>query len=169
MVVANITPTAETDGLLYSNAVPLTPTEADLWGGASVQSPDPIPTTYNCAILAVVKLSANGLIVGNNTYVVMQVDLGDGTWIDLNWCVWNGTQGSVTFVFSNGVAGANTLQQTRNLGSPPNPQANGSNQLVLGGRVRFVGQASFSGGSSSLAGVTTQVQATIRYKLLPLE
>jgi hypothetical protein len=167
-ILASATPTAETDGIVYSKSVPLTSNEADLWGGVGVQSPDPIPATYGAAIIAVVQLSINGLIVANNTYIGMQIDLGDGVWIDLNWCVWTGSQGSATFVFSNGVAGANTIQQSRNSGSPPNPQANGSNQLTLGGRIRFVGQTQQSGGSSSLAGVTTQVSATIKYKLLPL-
>ena len=166
MITANVTPTNETDGILYANATPLTSTEADLW--SSAQSPDPIPTVYGAAIIAVVTLSINGLVVANNSYVVMQMDMGDGTWIDLNWAVWTGNQGTAIFVFSNGVAGADTIQQTRNAGAAPNPQANGSNQLALGGRVRFVGKSLFSGGSSSLAGVTTSVSATIRYKLLPL-
>lgn len=168
MAAANIVPTAETDGLLYSSATPLTSTEADLWN--SLQTPDhPIPTTFGCAILAIIQLSINGIIVGNTTYIVMQVDLGDNVWVDLNWLIWTGTQGSATFLFSNGVAGANTLQQTRGVGQPPTPQANGSNQLPLGGRVRFVGKSTPVGGSSSLAGVPTAVSATIRYKLLPLE
>jgi hypothetical protein len=165
---ANITPTAETDGTAYAVSVPLTSTEADLAGGVGVQSPDPIPTTYNSAIIAIIQLTINGLVVGNNTYVVMQIDLGDGVWVDLNWCVWSGGQGTATFVFSNGIAGANTIQQSRNAGATPNPAANGSNQLVLGGRIRFVGKSTFVGGSSSLAGVTTSVLATIQYKLLPL-
>lgn len=163
---ANINPTAGSDGLLYANAVPLTATEVSL--GDAAKTPDPIATEFGQAIVAVVQLSINGLIVANSTYVVMQMDLGDGVWIDLNWCFWNGNQGSATFVFSNGVAGANSFQQTRNSGGVPNPQTNGANQMCLGGRIRFVGKSTFSGGSSSLAGVTTSVSATIRYKLLGL-
>ncbi len=168
MVTANIVPAAETDGTLYSSAIPLTPNEADLWGGAGAQGPDPIPTSYGAAIIAIVQLSINGNIIGNSTYVVLQMDLGDGAWVDLNWLVWTSTTGSATFVLSNGVAGANTIQQSRNAGAVPNPQTNGSNQLCLGGRLRFVGKAQMTGGSSSSPGVTTQVTATIRYKLLPL-
>lgn len=164
----NITPQAETDGIAYSVAVPLTSTEADLWGGTGAQSPDPIPTTFGEAMLAVVQLSINGIVTGNTTYVVMQQDLGDGVWLDMNGAVWTANQGSATFIFSNGIAGANTIQQTRNSGQPPTPQANFSNQLALGGRIRFVGKSNFVGGSSSLAGVTTSVLTTIRYRLQPL-
>ncbi len=166
MTTANILTTAETDGILYSNVVPLTATEADLFGGAGANSPDPIPTTYGAAILAVVQLAANGIITGNSTYLVMQMDLGDGVWVDMNWIVWTQVQGTAVFVFSNGVAGADTFQQSRNAGAVPNPQASGSNQLALGGRIRFVGKTLMTGGSSSAPGVTTQVTATIRYKLL---
>lgn len=165
---ANIIPLAQTDGTLYSSAVPITFTEADLWGGTGANSPDPIPTTYGEAICAVVQLSINGHIVGNNTYVVMQQDMGDGVWIDLNGLVWTGSDGGATFVFSNGIAGANVLQQTRSVGQPPTPQANFSNQLALGGRIRFVGKTTTVGGSSSLAGTTAGVSVTIRYRLQPL-
>jgi hypothetical protein len=168
MAQANIVPTAGSDGVVYSNAVPLTLNEADLFGGSGAQLPDPIPTEYGAAIIAVVQLSINGIIVANTTYVVMQVDLGDGVWIDANWAVFTQNQGTATFVFSNGVAGAGTFQQIRNPGQPPSPQSIGSNQIPLGGRIRFIGKSTFTGGSSSLAGVTTAVSATIRYKLLGL-
>lgn len=167
-MAANIIPTAPTDGIAYAVAVPLTSTEADLWGGTGVQVADPIPTTYGAALIAVVQLAANGIITGNSTYIVMQMDMGDGVWVDLNWLFWNQVQGSATFVFSNGVAGALTFQQSRNSGQVPNPQANGSNQMVLGGRIRFVGKTVMTAGSSSAPGVATQVTATIRYKLLGL-
>lgn len=162
----NITPTAAIDGVLYASAVPLTPTEAVL--GDATQVPVAIPTTYGEAIAAVIQLSITGIMAGNSTYVVMQMDMGDGVWVDMNWLVWTGTQGSATFVFSNGVAGANVFQHSRNVGQVPQPQANGSNQLALGGRIRFVGKTVMTGGSSSLAGVPTQVSVTIRYKILGL-
>ena len=168
MAVANITPIAETDGILYANAVPLTSSEADLFGGTGANSPDPVPTVFGAAIIAVVKLSTNGLVTGNSTFVFLQQDLGDGVWVDINWCFFNQVQGSATFVFSNGVAGADTFQQSRNSGSAPSTQANGSNQLALGGRLRFTGFAVMTGGSSSAPGVSTQITTTIRYKLLPL-
>ena len=166
----NIIPTVPTDGVLYANAVPLTTTEASLNGGTGVETTDPIPVAYGQAIVATVRLSINGLIVGNNTYVVMQTDLGDGIWVDVAWIVWTGTQGTPTFVMSAGGAGAmnNAFQQSRQSGQFPQPQAAGSNALVLGGRVRFVGKTTMVGGSSSVQGTTTAVSATIRYKVLGL-
>ena len=94
--------------------------------------------------------------------------LGDGVWVDICWLVWNGSQGSATFVMSNGIAGANVFQQTRQSGQPPTPQTSGSNQLTLGGRIRFVGKTTMVGGSSSVSGSPTAVSATIRYRLQPL-
>ncbi len=166
MTTANITPTAGSDGVTYSTAVPITTTEADL--GDGVLSPRPIATTFGEAILAVITLTINGIVTANNTYIVMQQDMGDGVWVDMNWLVWTGNQSSATFVFSNGIAGANTFQQSRIAGAAPSPQANGQNQLALGGRIRFVGKSLFSGGSSSLAGLTTSVLATIKYRLQPV-
>jgi hypothetical protein len=166
----NLIPTAATDGVIYSSNVPITGTEADLWGGSGVQVPDPIPVAYGAGLIAVVQLVINGHLTGNNTYVVMQADLGDGVWVDLNWLVWTGTDASVpvVFVFSNGVAGANSFQQSRIAGQSPNPQQSGANQMVLGGRIRFVGRTTSVGGSSSLSGVATAVIANIRYKVLGL-
>ena len=167
---SSITPTAPIDGVAYATAVPLTSTEAVL--GDALEVPTIIPTTYGEAIVAVVKISLSGFITGNSPYVVMQIDLADGVWVDMCWCFWAGTQGSATFVFSNGIAGANVFQQTRNAGQVPltsaGAQGNGSNQMTLGGRIRFVGKSAAIGGSSSAAGVDTQVTATIRYKLLGL-
>lgn len=102
----------------------------------------------------------------------MQMDFGDGTWVDMCWCFWNGVQGAATFVMSNGIAGANVFQQSRNAGQVPltsaGVQGSGSNQLTLGGRIRFVGKTTMTGGSSSAPGVSTQVTATIRYRLQSL-
>lgn len=167
-MTVNIDPVVMDDGVIYSDAVPLTATEANLYGGDNAQGTNPIQTVYGAAIIATIQLSINGIVVGNNTYVVMQQDLGGGVWVDLNWLVWTGGQGTATFVFSNGVAGANSFQQSRASGAFPNPQAVGSNQLTLGGQIRFVGRSVFVGGSSSVAGITTSVSATIRYKLLGL-
>ena len=164
-VAINLNPQAGSDGIPYALAVPLTAQEADLNGGANVPT-SPVQVDSSEAILAVVTLSINGLVVANNSYVVMQVDLGDGMWVDVCWCVWTGSQGQATFVMSNGIAGANVFQQTRQAGGFP--ASNGQNQMVLGGRIRFVGKAVFSGGSSSLAGITTSVIASIRYRLLKL-
>ena len=161
----NITPTAFSDGILYSNAVPLTTTEADL--GDGLKTPSPIGVAEGQTIVAVVKLSINGRIVANSSIVFLQTDLGDGTWIDVAWCVWTGSDGSATFVLCGGGLGAmnNAFQQSRQLSAYPATVANGSNAVPLGGRVRFSGFAKAFGGSSSVAGTPTAVSATITYRL----
>lgn len=163
----NITPTAPTDGLVYASAVPLTLTEATLGGGSGAQTPEPISVAFGQTLVAVIQLTVNGIIVGNNTYVVLQTDLGDGVWIDVAWIVWTGSQGTATFVMCvpPSFTGTWVSQQTRQPGSSPTTQANGSINLALGGRVRFVGKATAVGGSSSLAGSNTVVSVTIKYKL----
>lgn len=164
-MAANITPTALIDGIVYADAVPLTSTEAAL--GDAEQIPAEIPVVAGQTIVAVVQLTPNGIIVGNSTFVFLQTDLGDGTWIDLAWCFFNSTQAPKKFILSAGGLGAmnNAVEQSRNSNSAPATQANGSVQLPLGGRVRFTGFSRFTGGSSSAPGVTTQVTATITYRI----
>lgn len=161
----NINPTALIDGVLYCQSVPLTTTEATL--GDALKTPTIISIVAGQTIVAIVKLTINGLIVGSNAYVVMQTDLGDGTWIDVAWLVSIHSQGTATFVLCGGGLGAmnNAFQQSRAAGAFPQPQAAGSNAVPLGGRVRFVGRATLISGSSSVAGTTPQVLATITYKL----
>lgn len=164
---ASLTPTAPVDGIPYATAVPITLTEADLNGGTNVPT-GPIPVEYGQVISAVVQLSFNGSVVGNNTYVVMQTDMGDGLWIDVAWVIWTGNQGTATFVLTGGGGGgfvAGTYQQTRQSNSPPTPQANGTSGVPIAGRVRFVGKSAFVGGSSSLFGTSAQISATIKYKV----
>ena len=165
MPLANIVPTAETDGILYANAVPLTTTEANL-GDAAV-TPALIAVSEGQTIVAVVKLSINGFVTGNSTFVFLQTDLGDGTWIDVAWCFFNSVQAPGTFVLCGGGLGAmnNAFEQARKSGSAPATQASGSNAVPLGGRMRFTGFTRMTGGSSSAAGVSTQVTATITYRL----
>ncbi len=161
----NIVPTALIDGVVYALATPLTTTEATL-GNQSIA--DPIPVIEGQEIVAVVKLSVNGLIVANNTYVVMQTDLnGDATWIDVAWLVSTIQQGTAIFVLCGGGRGAmnNAFQQTRQANQTPNPQTVGSVAVPLGGRVRFVGRSLMAGGSSSISGITTAVSVTITYRL----
>lgn len=161
----NITPIAQTDGIVYASAVPLTTTEAAL--GDALITPAVVPITEGQTVVAVVKLSVNGLITGNQTFVFLQTDLGDGTWIDVAWCTWVNVTGNATFVLCGGGLGAmnNAFQQSRNSNSAPATQANGSNAVPLGGRVRFTGFCKMSGGSSSAPGVTTAVTATITYRI----
>ena len=158
-LTANITPIALSDGNTYCTNVPITSSEADLGDAISA-----IATEFGQAILAIVQITVNGIITANNTYIVMQMDMGDGVWVDANWCVTTINQGTATFVFSNGVAGNNTFQQTRQNNASPSSSSN--NQLALGGRIRFTGKTLTAGGSSAVSGTPTNVSATIKYKLL---
>lgn len=159
----NIVPEAPVDGILYASATPLTITEAVL---GNQDTPDPVPVTYGQEIVAIVKLNMNGYIVAHTTYIVMQTDFGDGTWIDVAWVVSNVVQGNPVYVICGGGRGAmnNAFQQSRQAGSAPQPQANGSNAVPLGGRVRFVGKM-VTGGGSSFAPGTGAPTVTITYKL----
>lgn len=164
---ASIVPTAETDGVPYCTAVPVTSTEADL--GDGLLSPAPIPIPFGQFISAIVQLSVNGYITANNTYVIMQSDYGDGVWVDVCWAKMTQSQGTATFAFVGRASGSNNsgFQLTRQVGQDPG--VTGANASVsLGGRVRFVGKSNMAGGSSSAGGVTTQITATIRYKLTGL-
>lgn len=161
----NIVPTAPIDGVQYASSVVLTPSEATL-GNTSV--PDPIAVIEGQEVVAVVKLAITGLLTGNSVFIFLQTDLnGDGTWIDVAWLFWTGKQGTATFVLCGGGRGAmnNAFQQSRQSGSAPATQANGSNAVPLGGRIRFSGFCNMSGGSSSLSGSAAAVSASITYKL----
>ena len=159
----NLTPTAVTDGVVYCTDVPLTPSEADI--GDSAKTPDPIGVAFGQVIVAVVKLKINGIATSVNSYVVMQTDLGDGTWIDVAWIVTGNNQGTATFVLvGGGGITSNSFQQSRQSGGFP--ASNGSNQVPLGGRIRFVGKAVVAGGSSTNPGVPNVVLATVTYKLM---
>jgi len=60
----------------------------------------------------------------------------------------------------------NAFGPLRASGSAPATQANGSNAVPLGGRIRFTRlHTNLTGGSSSLAGTVPLVQATITFKL----
>lgn len=166
MTVANITPTPVTDGVPYCTSVPLTFAEADL--GDNVKTPAPIAVVEGQTIVAVVKLSVNGIVNNVNSYVVMQTFLG-GVWVDVAWCILAGTNvvGTSTFILCGGGLGAmnNAFQQSRQAGGFPTPQANGSNALPLGELIRFVGKGVYALGSSSIAGTFAGVFATITYRL----
>lgn len=165
MPAVNIVPLALTDGIVYGTAVPMTTTEAAL--GDALLTPALIPVVEGQTIVAVVQLSANGHITGSNAFVFLQTDLGDGLWVDVAWCRTGLTDGSATFVLCGGGIGAmnNAFGPLRNPGSAPATQANGSNAVPLGGRCRFTGFGTSSGGSSSVAGTVASLRATITYKL----
>lgn len=161
MPPANVVPAAPIDGVTYASAVALTSSEATL--GDATQVPTEIPVVEGQAILATIQLSINGIITSNNMYVVLQMDMGDGVWVDINWLVFTGNQGSTVFTFSNGVAGANTFQQTRQSGAFP--ASSSSNQTMLAGRLRFRGKAVMTGGSGTVGG-NPAITVTIKYKLM---
>lgn len=165
MAVVNITPQAPTDGIVYATAVPLTTTEATL--GDATYTPAIIPVVEGQTIVVVVRLSLNGHVNGNNTFIFLQTDLGDGVWVDVAWAYWNKADGTATFVLCGGGLGAmnNAFQQARQASAAPAAQANGSNAVPLGGRCRITGFATTSGGSSSVSGTTAGVLATVTYKL----
>lgn len=156
------------DGLPYATAAVVPATEADLFNQPPPQK-GPLSVLYGEACLAVVELSISVQPATNTTYVILQTDLGDGVWLDLAGIVWTGTSGSATFFVSAGVAGALAFQQTRKAGTAPG--ANFANQAPLGGRIRFVGQATLTGvpgGTSSSSSGSAGVNCTIRVKTLGL-
>ena len=165
MASANIVPTAGVDGIVYSDGVTLTAEEAALGDASEVSSI--IPVGEGQSVIAVVILLPNGIITGNSTFIFLQTDLGDGIWIDVAWCFFSSTQAPGTFVLVGGGAITNNaIELVRNSGSAPAVQANGSNNIPLGGRIRFTGFTVMTGGSSSAAGVSTSILATITYKIL---
>lgn len=158
---ANIDMRPRFDGIVYASSVPMTSTEADLWNGSG---PHPIPIDIGEAMQAVVQLIQQGGMTGQNSYVIMQTDLGDGVWIDVAGIVYTNVNVPGTFLLSGGIAGNNAFQQSRQVGGFP--AANFSNAMVMGGRVRFVGKTTLTGGSSAAAGVTAGMLATVTYKKL---
>lgn len=168
---ANITPNVASDGLPYAIAATMPTVEADLYNSARIPNAPPVPVLYDRALMAVVTFTAGPGAVGPS-YVVLQVSVDGGkTWIDVSWCVWNGTSGTATFVLSAGSDGANSFQQTRSANTAP--AASGFNTCALGGLFRFVGRtgpgssASPSPGPSPSPGVAPMA-VTIWYKGLGL-
>lgn len=163
----NITPTPATDGIVYGTLVPITPPEAILTDAVQVPAGGLVPVVEGQTVVAVVTLTVNGLLTSANTFVFLQTDLGDGTWVDVAWVNTQLRQGSATFVLCGGGIGAmnNAFGPLRSPSSAPASQASGSNAVPLGGRIRFTGFTVLGAGSSSLAGTIPLVQATIRYRL----
>lgn len=174
---ANSPPARGTDGVPYCTAAPIPAAEGSLFNLSSPPFFDPVAVLYGEAVQAVVQLSLQGAIGSQSSYVVMQTDLGDDVWIDVAWLSWSsGPTGTATFVLSGGVAGANSFQQSRSVGTAPSPP-NDARQFPMGGRLRFVGKATITASSSSSSSsarssgapaVTPAVLATIKYKQLGL-
>lgn len=165
---ANTTPAPGTGGMPYATGTPVTGTEADLFNQARPPFFDPVPVpSEHEAVLAVIQLAISGNVSSNTTYIVLQTDLGDGLFVDVAWIQWNGTSGNATFVISAGGSQGRAIQMTRTAGTSPG--ASGSNQIPLGGRIRFVGKASLGVGSSSSSSSPQSiggVSATIKYLFL---
>jgi hypothetical protein len=154
-----ITGSPQIDGVPYSTASALTGTEADLFNqSASFQDPPSCPAGVAC--MAIVQLTVSGSPGSNSSYVVMQTNLGAGApWIDAAWCVSTNTANTTeTFCLVVIPGSSNSFQQSRAVGTAPG--SNGSNQMPMGGKIRFVGKTTLSGGS------TPAVKATIVYELV---
>ncbi len=169
------------DGIIYADGTGLIPAaEGDLSTINTNTQLTPLPVDAGAAVLAVVKLTVQGSISSNVSYVVLQTSLGnaDDQWIDVAWCnftgITPGSAGAGIFVLSGGVAGANSFQQSRAVGSAPS--GNSFNQFPLGGRIRIVGKTTVvaTGSSSSSSSghgipwVTPGVLASIRVKIMGL-
>lgn len=169
VVYSNILPAPETNGITYATNVPMTSTEADL--GDGLLSPRPIPADPGLMVVAVVQLTVVGYIVSSNCYVVLQTDMGDGVWIDAAWFTSTINQGtSITALVAGGDSrvlgtGSNTIPQTRAPGTFPSSTL-GSSIVPLMGRIRLVGLALASGGSSSAPGAPSQILSTIKYRMI---
>jgi hypothetical protein len=172
VVFASTQQSPSNDGVQYALNMPVPAAEGDLANGnANAPEGDPIAVLYDCAMTAVVVLTAQGnLGAGQSTYVIMQTDMGDGVWIDVAGFPATVTTGtSQTWVLSGGAAGAIAIQQSRTVGTAPS--AAFANQFPLGGRVRFVGKTVPAGGSSSSSSsgaIAAQVLCSIRVKGLGL-
>lgn len=156
-VFANITPSPANDGIVYASASQIPTSEGDVFNGAGV---DPFPSLWGAAVVFEVKLVVSGSPVTNQTYLVLQCDIGLGVWIDIAWMVWTGVTGTITGLLSGGFNVANSYQQTRPVDT--SPASSGANQIPLGGNIRLVGKSTFVGG------LVPKVLVTAEYKILPV-
>ena len=170
---ANANATQLTGGAPYCLGHLMPAAEGDLSDIPAYQG-DPVPLPFEQAIAAVVEFAAQGAVSGISAcYVVLQVDQGDGVWIDAAWCNLTAVPGASPTVFwlSVGLDAVNgVFQQTRAVGTAPTP-SNSSNAIALGARMRFVGKAALTASSSSSSssssagpGVTPGILVTIRYR-----
>jgi hypothetical protein len=144
-----------TDDLAYATSVALPTSEGDLG------SPVTPPAGYQ-AILAIVQLAVTGTPASNASYIVMQTDLGDGIWVDCCWCLYTQTSTSQVFTLTCGPGLQGIVGSSAQRAANQSPNQIGSNSMVLGVRIRFVGKATLSGGTNP------QVTATVKYKALGL-
>jgi hypothetical protein len=165
MTTANIVPTAPTDGIVYANGTVLGATEVDL---ASATAVDPIPVEFNQEITASVAIAISGGPTSGDAYIVLQHDHGDGNWFDLAWQNVRGADGNQAPVYNLtslkiGFASTNNPPPAKVRTAGTNPGTAGTtggaiNGGLLGGRLRFTGKSTLSGG-------TPVCSVTITYKL----
>jgi hypothetical protein len=159
VVFAPTAPQPSVDGVAYCTSAPVPTAEADLGS--------PLPVLYGQAFSAIVELTANGATAP--TWVVAQVDFGDGVFVDAAWCQSSLVTGTATFVLSLFAQGPGAFQQTRAAGTPP---GTGTNPLAsLGGRIRFVGRTGAGASPSpspSPSPSAPPMLATIRVRFLGL-
>ena len=90
---ANTDALAGSGGTPYAVSMAVTSSEAHLYNQLQPSLGvvnGAVPVEYGQAMLATVKLFANGGPVTNLTYVILQTDFGDGQWVDVAWCRWEG-------------------------------------------------------------------------------
>jgi hypothetical protein len=161
VATASIVATFAGDSIPYSLNAVLPTSEADIFNGVGISARDPLPVLYAAAAIAAVGLSVSGSPASNQSYVILQTDLM-GTWIDLATCTWSDTSGSATFLLCAGApGGACAFRAWRAADVAPQGTESVPN-CPLGGRVRFVGKAVLTGGTSP------QVTATVNVKLMGL-
>lgn len=148
---ANIFP-AISDDIAYAAAVTLPSVEADL--GSPITCP-----SWVRSIEAVLQFSVTGAPATTDSYVVMQTDLGDGVWIDLGWILYTDVSASRTYGLSGGQT-ANAVSGSQRVAGTDPSSPSATVALPVGARIRFVGQAKFTGGANPA------VTCTIKYKLV---
>lgn len=163
MTTANVTPLLPTDGAIYANGTVLTNTEGDLNNLTGLnQTPIGVGLGNALYLLASIKIVVAGTPGSGVAWVAIQTALADGIWYDVGWVEKSFTLGNGTFnqAFGSGImtstssASANNWVNARTLGVDPG--ATGTNNLPLGGQLRFTGKTTFNQGTATV---------TIYYKL----
>jgi hypothetical protein len=138
---ANINPVVQADNVVYANAVVMPTANAD----TDIGSPVVVPPWVD-AVEAVVEFTVSGSPGSNSTFLVVQGDWGDGSWVDLAWCKSVVTSGTDVFLLSAVSSAGLGVNQSRTAGAAPG--STGQNAGPLPPRFRVAGRSQLSGGSS---------------------
>jgi hypothetical protein len=144
---AGIAVSDQSKGTAYCTAAAITTTEGDL--GTPVVVPNYVRNVLATAAIALGSTTSP-------TYIVLQMDLGDGNWIDAAWITTTDTSGTDIFALAAGSELAGAVQQTRASGT--GPSSIGSNPLPLGSRFRFIAKT----------GANNKATVTITYRYEPV-